>query len=138
MVQIDLELLPNSESSGPAGSLELQLPDMVRGAWGPELCSVWLVRDGAGPRRNLFRCRCLRGWWPVVKLRVPEAQAGKKKRKKRRKGRPEDLRVLGLRRQRLHPHSGCGQGRNRARQGPGLSRPKNLASVAPFPGEGGG
>ncbi|XP_008568705.1 PREDICTED: fer-1-like protein 4 [Galeopterus variegatus] len=81
------------------GSLELQLPDMVRGARGPELCSVRLARDGAGPRCNLFRCRRLRGWWPVVKLReaedvereAREAQAGKKRRKKRRKGRPEDL-----------------------------------------------
>nr|XP_055228325.1 fer-1-like protein 4-like isoform X1 [Gorilla gorilla gorilla] len=82
------------------GSLELQLPDMVRGARGPELCSVRLARDGAGPRCNLFRCRRLRGWWPVVKLKeaedvereAQEAQAGKKKRKqRRRKGRPEDL-----------------------------------------------
>nr|ACQ63007.1 fer-1-like 4 (predicted) [Dasypus novemcinctus] len=81
------------------GSLELQLPDMVRGARGPELCSVRLARDGAGPRCNLFRCRRLRGWWPVVKLReqedlereAREAQAGKRKRKRRRKGRPEDL-----------------------------------------------
>ena len=107
---------------------------------------MWLVQDGAGPRCNLFCCRRLRGWWPVVKLRAledeereqREAQAGKKKRRKRRKGRPEDLRILGLRRQRLHPHGGCGQTRNRARQGPGLSRPENLVSVAPFPGEGGG
>ncbi|PNI27909.1 FER1L4 isoform 8, partial [Pan troglodytes] len=82
------------------GSLELQLPDMVRGARGPELCSVRLARDGAGSRCNLFRCRRLRGWWPVVKLKeaedvereAQEAQAGKKKRKqRRRKGRPEDL-----------------------------------------------
>ncbi|XP_058541406.1 fer-1-like protein 4 [Neofelis nebulosa] len=80
------------------GSLELQLPDMVRGARGPELCSVHLARDGAGPRCNLFRCRRLRGWWPVVKLREPEdedreqreVRAGKRQ-KKRRKGRPEDL-----------------------------------------------
>uniref|UniRef100_A0A671FQ71 C2 domain-containing protein n=1 Tax=Rhinolophus ferrumequinum TaxID=59479 RepID=A0A671FQ71_RHIFE len=79
------------------GSLELQLPDMVRGVRGPELCSVRLARDGAGPRCNLFRCRRLRGWWPVVKLREPEdeereqreGQAGKKRR--RRRGRPEDL-----------------------------------------------
>ncbi|XP_019065455.1 fer-1-like protein 4 [Fukomys damarensis] len=80
------------------GSLELQLPDMVRGARDPAQCSVRLARDGAAPRCNLFRCRRLRGWWPVVKLREPEdvereereAKAGKKKRKKR-KGRPEDL-----------------------------------------------
>ncbi|XP_025788448.1 fer-1-like protein 4 [Puma concolor] len=80
------------------GSLELQLPDMVRGARGPELCSVRLARDGAGPRCNLFRCRRLRGWWPVVKLREPEdedreqreVRAGKRQKKKR-KGRPEDL-----------------------------------------------
>lgn len=70
---------------------------MVRGARSPELCSVRLARDGAGPRCNLFRCRRLRGWWPVVKLREPEdeereqreAQAGKRRR--RRKGRPEDF-----------------------------------------------
>ncbi|VTJ78099.1 Hypothetical predicted protein [Marmota monax] len=82
------------------GSLELQLPDMVRGARDPEHCSVRLAQDGAGPRCNLFRCRRLRGWWPVVKLREAEdleredreAQASKKRRKqKRRKGRPEDL-----------------------------------------------
>ncbi|KAM5245575.1 LOW QUALITY PROTEIN: fer-1-like protein 4 [Ctenodactylus gundi] len=81
------------------GSLELQLPDMVRGARAPELCSVRLARDGAVPRCNLFRCRRLRGWWPVVKLREAEdlereereAKASKKKRKRRRKGRPEDL-----------------------------------------------
>uniref|UniRef100_A0A2K5Z068 C2 domain-containing protein n=1 Tax=Mandrillus leucophaeus TaxID=9568 RepID=A0A2K5Z068_MANLE len=82
------------------GSLELQLPDMVRGARGPELCSVRLARDGAGPRCNLFRCRRLRGWWPVVKLKeaedvereAQEAQASRKKRKqRRRKGWPEDL-----------------------------------------------
>ncbi|XP_004746599.2 fer-1-like protein 4 [Mustela putorius furo] len=81
------------------GSLELQLPDMVRGARGPELCSVRLARDGAGPRCNLFRCRRLRGWWPVVKLREPEdeereqreAPGGKKRQRKKRKGRPEDL-----------------------------------------------
>lgn len=92
---------PNPGSSGLAGSLELQLPDMVRGARGPELCSVRLARNGAGPRCNLFRCRRLRGWWPVVKLREPEdedeereqreAQAGRKRRRRRRKGRPEDL-----------------------------------------------
>lgn len=72
---------------------------MVRGARGPELCSVRLAQDGTGPRCNLFRSRRLRGWWPVVKLREPEdeereqreAQAGKKRRRKRRKGRPEDL-----------------------------------------------
>ena len=76
----------------------MQLPDMVRGARGPELCSVRLARDGAAPRCNLFRCHRLRGWWPVVKLREPEdeeqeqreAQTGKKRRKKR-KGRREDL-----------------------------------------------
>ncbi|XP_033042129.1 fer-1-like protein 4 isoform X2 [Trachypithecus francoisi] len=81
------------------GSLELQLPDMVRGARGPELCSVRLARDGAGPRCNLFRCRRLRGWWPVVRLKeaedvegeAQEAQAGKKRKQRRRKGRPEDL-----------------------------------------------
>ncbi|MEJ1278972.1 hypothetical protein NN561_009898 [Cricetulus griseus] len=82
------------------GSLELQLPDMVRGARVPEQCSVRLALDGAGPRCNLFRCRRLRGWWPVVKTRemedvereAREAQAGKKrKRRRRRKGRPEDL-----------------------------------------------
>ncbi|KAI4562641.1 hypothetical protein MJT46_011603 [Ovis ammon polii x Ovis aries] len=80
------------------GSLELQLPDMVRGARGPELCSVRLARDGAAPRCNLFRCHRLRGWWPVVKLRKPEdkeqerreAQTSKR-RKKKRKGRREDL-----------------------------------------------
>ena len=92
--------MPNLVCSGLAGSLELQLPDMVRGARGPELCSVRLARDGAGSRCNLFRCRRLRGWWPVVKLKeaedvereAQEAQAGKKKRKqRRRKGRPEDL-----------------------------------------------
>lgn len=72
---------------------------MVRGTRGPELCSVRLARDGARPRCNLFRCRRLRGWWPVVKLREPEdeereqreAQAGKKRQRRRRKGRPEDL-----------------------------------------------
>lgn len=98
MAQINLDLPPHLENSGFTGSLELQLPDMVRGARGPELCSVRLAREGAGPRCNLFRCRRLRGWWPVVKLREPEdeeqeqreAQAGKK-RKKRRRGRPEDL-----------------------------------------------
>ncbi|KAF5917829.1 hypothetical protein HPG69_009982 [Diceros bicornis minor] len=80
------------------GSLELQLPDMVRGARGPELCSVRLAQDRAQPRCNLFRSHRLRGWWPVVKLREPEdeererqeAQAGKKRWRKR-KGRPEDL-----------------------------------------------
>ncbi|XP_032758323.1 fer-1-like protein 4 [Rattus rattus] len=81
------------------GSLELQLPDMVRGARDPEHCTVRLALDGAGPRCNLFRCRRLRGWWPVVKTKdmedvereAREAQAGKKRKRKRRKGRPEDL-----------------------------------------------
>ncbi|XP_041526645.1 fer-1-like protein 4 [Microtus oregoni] len=80
------------------GSLELQLPDMVRGARDPEHCSVRLALGGAGPRCNLFRCRRLRGWWPVVKMKevedvereAREAQ-GRKKQKRRRKGRPEDL-----------------------------------------------
>ncbi|XP_057637172.1 fer-1-like protein 4 [Chionomys nivalis] len=80
------------------GSLELQLPDMVRGARDPEHCSVRLALGEAGPRCNLFRCRRLRGWWPVVKMKevedvereAREAQ-GRKKRKRRRKGRPEDL-----------------------------------------------
>ncbi|XP_040837053.1 fer-1-like protein 4 [Ochotona curzoniae] len=84
------------------GSLELQLPDMVRGARNAEQCSVRLARDGAGPRCNLFRSRRLRGWWPVVKLREAEdlereereAQAGKKRKRKRRKGRPEDLQFI--------------------------------------------
>nr|KAF6358495.1 hypothetical protein mPipKuh1_010322 [Pipistrellus kuhlii] len=82
------------------GPLELQLPDMVRGARGPELCSARLARRGVGPRCSLFRCRRVWGWWPVVKLREPEdeqreqreAQAGRKRRWRRRwKGRPEDL-----------------------------------------------
>ncbi|EDL85878.1 fer-1-like 4 (C. elegans) (predicted), isoform CRA_a [Rattus norvegicus] len=81
------------------GSLELQLPDMVRGARDPEHCTVRLALDGAGPRCNLFRCRRLRGWWPVVKTKdmedvereAREAQAGKKRKRKRRKGWPEDL-----------------------------------------------
>ncbi|XP_048205354.1 fer-1-like protein 4 [Perognathus longimembris pacificus] len=81
------------------GSLELQLPDMVRGSRTPELCSIQLARHGAGPRCNLFRCRRLRGWWPVVKLREAEDEAReareaagrKRRRKRRRKGRPEDL-----------------------------------------------
>lgn len=81
------------------GSLELQLPDMVRGARDPEHCSVRLALDGAGPRCNLFRCHRLRGWWPVVKMKdmedvereAREAQAGKKRKRKRRAGRPEDL-----------------------------------------------
>ncbi|KAM4841899.1 LOW QUALITY PROTEIN: fer-1-like protein 4 [Thomomys bottae] len=79
------------------GSLELQLPDMVRGSRTPELCSIRLARDGAGPRCNLFRCRRLRGWWPVVKLREAEdeareaREAARKRRRKRRRGRPEDL-----------------------------------------------
>lgn len=76
---------------------------MVRGARGPELCSVQLARNGAGPRCNLFRCRRLRGWWPVVKLREPEdeereqgvAQAGRKRRRRRRRGQPEDLEFAG-------------------------------------------
>lgn len=97
--QRDPGLQPNPGSSGLAGSLELQLPDMVRGARGPELCSARLARRGAGPRCSLFRCRRVRGWWPVVKLREPEdeqreqreAQAGRKRRRRRRKGRPEDL-----------------------------------------------
>ncbi|ELR53294.1 Fer-1-like protein 4 [Bos mutus] len=97
LAQTDL-LLPNPERSGLAGSLEPQLLDMVRGARGPELCSVRLARDGAAPRCNLFHCHRLQGWWPVVKLREPEdeeqeqreAQTGKKRRKKR-KGRWEDL-----------------------------------------------
>lgn len=71
---------------------------MVRGARDPEHCSVRLALGGAGPRCNLFRCRRLRGWWPVVKMKevedvereAREAQ-GRKKRKRRRKGRPEDL-----------------------------------------------
>ncbi|XP_023570691.1 fer-1-like protein 4 isoform X2 [Octodon degus] len=81
------------------GSLELQLPDMVRGSRTPAQCSVRLACDRAGPRCNLFRCRRLRGWWPVVKLREAEdvereeqeAKAGKKRKRKKRKGRPEDL-----------------------------------------------
>uniref|UniRef100_A0AC11B0N8 Uncharacterized protein n=1 Tax=Ovis aries TaxID=9940 RepID=A0AC11B0N8_SHEEP len=80
------------------GSLELQLPDMVRGARGPELCSVRLARGGAAPRCNLFRCHRLRGWWPVVKLQEPEDEEQErreaqtsKRRKKKRKGRREDL-----------------------------------------------
>lgn len=90
---------------------------MVRGARGPELCSVRLARNGAGPRCNLFRCRRLRGWWPVVKLREPEdeereqreAQAGRKRRRRKRKGQLEDLEFADPRRQRLHPHGGCSQ-----------------------------
>ena len=134
-------LLPNPERSGLAGSLELQLPDMVRGARGPELCSVRLARDGAAPRCNLFRCHRLRGWWPVVKLREPEdeeqeqreAQTGKKRRKKR-KGRREDLEFS---------HSGGNVyvltvGRSGGGRGGrvGLRPPKNLASVPSFPGKG--
>ncbi|XP_051044235.1 fer-1-like protein 4 [Phodopus roborovskii] len=79
------------------GSLELQLPDMVRGARVPDQCSVRIALDGAGPRCNLFRCRRLRGWWPVMKMTerqdveqgAQETQTGKKQ--KRRRGRLEDL-----------------------------------------------
>ncbi|CAI9154585.1 unnamed protein product [Rangifer tarandus platyrhynchus] len=45
---------------------------MVRGARGPELCSVRLARDGAAPRCNLFCCHRLQGWWLVVKLQELE------------------------------------------------------------------
>lgn len=144
VAQIDLDLLPNPEGSGLTGSLELQLPDMVRGVRGPELCSVRLARDGAGPRCNLFRCRRLRGWWPVVKLREPEdeereqreAQAGKKKRRRRR-GRTEDweftdpggnvyILTVGVARA------------GTAAMVPGLSHLRAQPLVLPFLGEGGG
>lgn len=86
-------------SSALTGSLELQLPDMVRGVRNPEHCSVRLALDGAGPRCNLFHCHQLWGWWLVVKMKDMEdmgrdtrvVQAGKKQKRKRRKGRPEDL-----------------------------------------------
>lgn len=116
---------------------------MVRGTRGPELCSVRLARDGAGPRCSLFRCSRLRGWWPVVKLREPEdeeqeqqeARAGKKRRRRRRKGRPEDFQfsdsggnvyilTVGVAR------PGIGES--------GLSHPRAQPLFLPFPGEGGG
>lgn len=147
LAQTDL-LLPNPERSGLAGSLELQLLDMVRGARGPELCSVRLARDGAAPRCNLFHCHRLRGWWLVVKLREPEdeeqeqreAQTGKKRRKKR-KGRREDLEfsdsggnVYLL----MVGRNGGGRGGRVGGRGSrfGLRPPKNLASVPSFPGKG--
>ncbi|KAB0383532.1 hypothetical protein FD755_005449 [Muntiacus reevesi] len=66
------------------GSLELQLPDM-RGAWGPELCSVRLAQDGAAPRCNFCRS------WRNEEREQRAAQTGRKKRKKR-KGQWGDLR----------------------------------------------
>ncbi|ELK29630.1 PREDICTED: fer-1-like protein 4 [Myotis davidii] len=66
---------------------------MVRGARGPELCSVRLARDGAGPRCNLLAglVACGEAQEPEdEELEQREAQAGRKRRR-RRKGWPEDL-----------------------------------------------
>ncbi|XP_044517518.1 fer-1-like protein 4 [Gracilinanus agilis] len=81
------------------GSLELQLPNMVRGSRESNLCTIRLAQDRASPRCSLFRSRRMRGWWPFVKLREPEdlerekqeAEGRGKKRKKRRKAKPEDI-----------------------------------------------
>lgn len=143
VAQIDLDLLPNPEGSGLTGSLELQLPDMVRGVRGPELCSVRLARDGAAPRCNLFRCRRLRGWWPVVKLREPEdeereqreAQSGKKRR--RRRGRPEDLEFTDAGGNVYILTVGVARAGTAAME-PGLSHLRAQPLFLPFPGEGGG
>lgn len=113
---------------------------MVRGARGPELCSVRLARDGARPRCNLFRCRRLRGWWPVVKLREPEqheereqreAQAGKRRQRKRR-GRPEDLAFTDPGGNVHILTVGAGQVQGKRCWGLGLSPPESWASVPPF------
>lgn len=84
LAQTDLDLLPSLESPGLAGSLELQLLDMVRwGALGPELCSMQVARNGAGPRFNLFCCHRLRHWRPVVKLQKRRMSSGSSRRLRR-------------------------------------------------------
>ncbi|XP_031805176.1 fer-1-like protein 4 [Sarcophilus harrisii] len=81
------------------GSLELHLPNMVRGARESKLCTVRQAHDRASPRCSLFRSRRMRGWWPFVKLREPEdlerekqeAESRDKRKKRRRKAKPEDV-----------------------------------------------
>lgn len=92
------------------GSLELQLLDMVRGARGPELCSVRLARDGAAPRCNVSLP-------PLAGLVAGSEAAGAggrgagtaggsdRQEEEEEEERPVGrLRVLRLRRQRLPPH----------------------------------
>ncbi|XP_074068175.1 fer-1-like protein 4 [Macrotis lagotis] len=84
------------------GSLELQLPNMVRGARESNLCTIRQAHDRASPHSSLFRSRRMRGWWPFVKLREPEdlerekheAERSGRKRKRRRKAKPEDVEFI--------------------------------------------
>ena len=86
------------------GSIELCLPDMVRGAKSSSQCSIKMAKDRATPRFSLFRSKRIKGWWPLVKPKSQEdierekkeeaeamKKGGKKKKSKRSKMNVDDL-----------------------------------------------
>uniref|UniRef100_A0A8C2FAI3 Fer-1 like family member 4 n=1 Tax=Cyprinus carpio TaxID=7962 RepID=A0A8C2FAI3_CYPCA len=52
------------------GSIELRLSDMVRAAKSCEQCSIKMAKDKAGPRFSIFRSKRMKGWWPLIKLKI--------------------------------------------------------------------
>uniref|UniRef100_A0A672KT84 Fer-1-like protein 4 n=1 Tax=Sinocyclocheilus grahami TaxID=75366 RepID=A0A672KT84_SINGR len=52
------------------GSIELRLGDMVRAAKSCEQCSIKMAKDKAGPRFSIFRSKRMKGWWPLIKLKI--------------------------------------------------------------------
>lgn len=83
----------------PAGSIELKLHDMVRGAKSSEHCTIKMAKENATPRFSIFRNKRMRGWWPFIKLKEhedEERQEREDKQKKKKKKRsssvkPEDV-----------------------------------------------
>ncbi|NXB07709.1 FR1L4 protein, partial [Cnemophilus loriae] len=54
------------------GSIELKLHDMVWAAKSSEHCTIKMAKESATPRFSIFRNKCMRGWWPFIKLRDQE------------------------------------------------------------------
>lgn len=77
------------------GSIELYLPDMVRGAKSASQCSITMAKDRAMPRFSIFRSKRMKGWWPLIKPKSQDdierekkeaAEANKKGKKKSKRG----------------------------------------------------
>lgn len=72
-----------------AGTIELNLSDMVRGAKSSSQCTIELAKDWASPRFSIFRAKKMKGWWPLTRLKTAEdfEREEKARQKAKKKGR---------------------------------------------------
>ncbi len=93
-------MLRTLKSLPPAGSIELCLNDMVRGAKSSSKCTIEMAKDRASPRVSIFRAKKMKGWWPLTRLKTAkdfereekEKEEAKKKGHKKKKKKQKDKR----------------------------------------------